>query len=99
MGPGNSAFGAAIEEMGEYVRPPSVERCTMTLRGCCWLYESRTVRSSRKVIHCRSASAPFEVAPGRPFPFGPPLAIEWPSFGDVDVVNPVNGPRPAYAYW
>src|SRR3954447_15227177 len=99
IGPGNSALGAAIVETGEYVSPPSVEVCTTTFRGCCWLYESSTVWSSTNVIHCRSASAPFDVAPGRPLPFTGVFAIERPLFGDVDVVKPVSAPSPAYAYW
>jgi len=92
-GPGNSASGAAIEVIGEYVSPPSVERCTTTFRGCCWFHESSTVWSSVNVIHWRSARTPFEVMP--PFASAPAVARLWPLFGDVDVVKPLNAPSPA----
>ena len=41
-----------------------------------------------KVIHCRSASTPFEVMP--PFASAPAVARLWPLFGEVDVVKPLN---------
>src|SRR6478609_11867678 len=96
-GPGNSASGAAIEVIGEYVSPPSVERCTTTFRGCCWFHESSTVWSSVNVIHCRSAATPFDVTP--PLASAPAVAMLWPLSADVDVVKPLSAPRPAYAYW
>jgi len=50
-----------------------------------------------KVIHWRSASTPFDVMP--PFASAPAVAMLWPLFGDVEVVNPLSAPSPAYAYW
>ena len=91
MGPGNVGLGAAIAEMGPYVSPPSVDFWTTTLRGACWLYESRTVWSSVNVIHWRSAPPPWSVTP---FPNGPPVVRLCPLFGEVEVTNPVRGPRP-----
>src|SRR5438067_8032813 len=97
IGPGNSAFGAAIDVIGENVRPPSVERCTTTFRGTCWFHESSTVWSSVNVSHWRSAATPFDVMP--PFASAPAVARLCPLFGDADVVKPLSAPRPAYAYW
>src|SRR4051812_24280836 len=97
IGPGNSASGAAIEVNGEYVRPPSLDGCTTTFRGCCWFHESSTSWSSMNVIHCRSAATPCEVMP--PFASAPALARLWPLFGEVEVVKPESAPRPEYAYW
>jgi hypothetical protein len=34
-----------------------------------------------------------------PFASAPAAARLWPLFGEVDVVNPLSAPSPAYAYW
>src|SRR3954452_13332624 len=96
IGPGNSASGAAIDVNGEYVRPPSVDFCTTTLRGSCWFHESSTVWSSVNVIHCRSAAKPFDVMP--PLASAPAVAMLWPLSADAEVVKPLSAPSPAYAY-
>src|SRR5712691_10853764 len=37
IGPGNVGFGAAIDEIGPYVSPPSVDFWMTAFRGSCWL--------------------------------------------------------------
>src|SRR3954452_10182689 len=96
IGPGNSGSGAATDVIGEYVRPPSVERCTTTLRGSCWFHESSTVWSSVNVIHCRSPATPSDVMP--PLASAPAVAMLCPLSADDEAVQPLSAPSPAYAY-